>query len=126
MKTYKIPLAVLIALVALALINGGIITRQCTRWRTQTEAMDALARAGQWAQAEETWKTLSASWESWEKYLQIVTEHNEVETVDAIMKECRVLLHQQNSDTLSLSVAQLDGHFTHLGEMQALSVSNLL
>ena len=126
MKTFKIPLAVLTALVALALLNAAVLTRQCAVWRQQTEKMVKLASQGQWQQAEESLDALYASWERWDGYLRVTTEHDEVESVDTMIEECRVMLGQQNHDTLSLYATQMNFQFSHLSELQTFSLSNLL
>ena len=126
MKTFKIPLAVLIALVALALANAAILTRQCRAWQQQTEKITELAAQEQWTQAENALEALYASWERWDGFLRMTTAHSEVEEVDTMIEECRVLLEQQNRDTLSLYAVQMNCQFSRLSELQTFSLSNLL
>ena len=126
MKTFKIPLAILIGMILLALLNGVIMQKQCRIWQEKTLDMAAQAERAQWDAAQDVLDELNDSWSHWSNYLRIITVHDEAETVDTILEECRVLLQQQNGDTLSLTAAQLNCQFHRLGELQSLSLSNLL
>ena len=126
MKSFKIPLAILIAMIALALVNGAVVKRQCHIWQQQTDITVAQAQNGCWEAAESTFGDLQNSWQHWNGYLHVIMVHDEAEVVDTKLKECRVLLDQLDCDTLYLCAAQLNCQFDHLGELQSLSLSNLL
>ena len=126
MKSFKIPLAILIAMIALALVNGAVMKKQCHTWQHQADIMVSQAQNGRWEAAEDALGDLQNSWQRWSGYLHVIMVHDEPETVDTKLKECRVLLNQRDCDTLSLSAAQLNCQFDHLGELQSLSLSNLL
>ena len=126
MKSFKIPLAILIAMILLALLNGAVVEKQCRTWQQQTDVMTAHAQNGRWEEAETAFADLQESWQRWSDYLHVIMVHDEPEVVDMKLKECRVLLTQHDRDTLSLCAAQLNCQFDHLGELQSLSLSNLL
>lgn len=126
MKSFKIPLVILIAVIALALINGAMVKKQCRTWQQQTDLINSYAQSGRWEDAEAAFDALQSSWQRWSDYLHMIMVHDEAETVDTKLKECLVLLMQRNCDTLALSTAQLNCQFDHLGELQSLSLSNLL
>ena len=126
MKTFKIPLFILIVLLLLALLNSAVIHRQCVLWEEAVDHMISAANDQQWEEAVSLTKKLQDSWENWADFLRMMTLHDEVEDIDLAIKECRILLSQQNYDTLSLYVARLRGQFEHLSELQAFRISNLL
>lgn len=120
------PLVLLAGLLAFALWNGGRITGDTVRWRTQLEQADTLAQSEDWAGAA---AALSESYQDWsgrQTYLHVVSQHSAVDEAEAMFRRCQAFAATQELSEFRAELASLRQQLYLLAEMERFSVRNIL
>ena len=120
------PLALLTALLAFALWNGGQITEDTVRWRTQLEQADTLAQSEDWAGAVTALSDSYQDWSGRQTYLHVVSQHSAVDEAEAMFRRCQAFAATQELSEFRAELAGLRQQLYLLAEMERFSVRNIL
>lgn len=82
-------------------------------------------RAGNEAAAMEYLATFAARWEKSRPAMEMLTSHDDLHEVYADVVDARVCLERGDRDDCFRALAQLGEALHHIGEMEAVSLSNL-
>lgn len=126
MKALWIPLAVLIATLAAALVWGSLLGRQCDAWSDRLSSAEDHILAGRWSKAESELDELERDWVKWAPGLHTVLEHDVLEEAESLLHQCRVLCREKDTAALCAAVSELRDQWALIREMQRLSLENVL
>ena len=126
MRTYLVPIAVLLGILGLSLWNGTHSTGEVLRWQDQLQQAEALAQSGSWDDALEA---LTASYEDWSQrqtYLHVVAEHDTVDDAEAMYRRSMAFAATRELSEFRAEVSDLRDQLRLLSEMEHLDVKNIL
>ncbi|WP_295743742.1 DUF4363 family protein [uncultured Oscillibacter sp.] len=126
MKGILPPLTLLAVLLAFALWNGGQITDDTARWRTQLQAADTLAQSEDWAGALSVLSDSYADWSRRQTYLHIVSQHSAVDEAESMYCRCQAFAATQELSEFRAETAGLREQLRLLAEMERFSLRNIL
>lgn len=120
------PLALLAALLAFALWNGGRIAADTARWQAQLEQADALAQSEDWTGAAAALAESHRDWSRRQTYLHIVSQHSAVDEAEISYRRCQAYAAAEESAEFRAETAALRQQLRLLAEMERLSLRNVL
>ena len=126
MKALRIPVFVLLFLLLMALTSAVTVTRQKDRWTSQLDDMESAAVQDNWAEADAYMSTLEDDWETWQTYLHVVAEHQEIDVAENLLQLCRLHCDEQDTAALRVAVSQLRFQLSVIAETEAFSIKNIL
>lgn len=126
MKVFRIPLFILILILVLSLWNGVCLSRRCSSWTAQLDAVDTAAREEDWDSAGKQLDTLYTDWDRCQTWLHIVIDHKEIDAAEGQLQRCRVLCREADSAEFRASLADLRSQLKLLSEMERVSIKNIL
>ncbi len=126
MKALKIPAAVLIFLLLVSLADAFLLTRQCTCWTGYLDETERHAMQEDWKQAQHAVRKLRDSWDSWQTYLHILIDHNEIDHGEELLSLCELHIEEKDTAALRVTVSQLRNQFSLLAETEQLNIKNVL
>lgn len=125
-KGLCIPAAVLAATLAFCLWNSAAMEDHTTRWQSQLEEADRLARLGDWAGAAGAVQNGYADWTRSQTYLHIVTSHDAVDGAEAMYHRAMAFAEREEDSELRAELADLRAQLRLLAEMEEFSLRNVL
>ena len=126
MKGILPPLTLLAVLLAFALWNGGQITDDTARWRTQLQAADTLAQSEDWAGALSVLSDSYADWSRRQTYLHIVSQHSAVDEAESMYCRSQAFAATHELSEFRAETAGLREQLRLLAEMERFSLRNIL
>lgn len=126
MKALRIPVFVLLFLLLMAIASAVTITRQKDRWTSQLDSMESAAIQNNWSDADSSMRALEDDWESWQTYLHVVAEHQEIDVAENLLQLCRLHCYEQDTAALRVAVSQLRFQLSVIAETEAFSIKNIL
>lgn len=126
MKSFRLPIFILLLTVLLCLFAGSRVTRCTDAWKQQLQQADDLVRREQWEQAEAALTDLYARWDSQQEWLHMLIEHQELDETESLLHRCIAFAQQREGDELRADMAELRTQLTLLDEMQRLTLRNIL
>ena len=126
MKAMKIPVAVLSLLLAIALVDSYLLTRQCEDWHILTDNMERYALAANWENAQQELDVLQENWSQWQTYLHIIIDHQEIDRVENLLALCRIYTDEKDTVALRATVSELRCQFSLLAENEQFNIKNVL
>ena len=125
-RGYKLPIAVLAALLTLSLWNSHILSARSRRLLETLDDAERRAVAQQWTEAAELMERGYEDWHTRRTYLHIVSRHDAAYGADALYRRC--ILYARAGDELDFlaELATLREQIETLTEMERLSIGNIL
>ena len=125
-RGYKLPLAVLAALLTLSLWNIRVLSAHSRRLLETLDHAEQRALAQEWTQAAELMESGYQDWHIRRTYLHIVSRHDAADGADALYHRC--ILYARAGDELDFlaELATLREQIETLTEMERFSVGNIL
>lgn len=126
MKTIAAPLSLLLALLALGLWNGAVMTAETERLREQLQQADGLVRAEDWAGAQEMLEASYQDWSARQTYLHIVSPHAAVDEAEAMYHRSLSFAGDREGSECRAEIAGLREQLRLLAEMERFHIKNIL
>ena len=126
MRSFRIPIFILLLTLLLCLFAGSRVARYTDAWTQQLQAADDLVRREQWTDAEAALSDLYGRWTEQQEWLHMIIVHQELDETEALLQRCIALAQQQDDAGLRSDMAELRTQFTLLAEMQRLTLRNIL
>lgn len=126
MRSFRIPIFILLLTMLLCLYAGSSVARHTDRWKQQLQTANDLATREQWPQAEQALTDLYDLWQGQQGWLHMIIVHQELDETEALLQRCIALAQQQDDAGLRSDIAELRTQFTLLAEMQRLTLRNIL
>lgn len=126
MKSFRLPVFILLLTMLLCLFAGSRVARCTDAWKRQLQQADDLVRHEQWLQAEATLTDLYDRWSGQQEWLHMLIEHQELDETEALLQRCIAFSQQREGDELRADMAELRTQLTLLDEMQRLTLRNIL
>ena len=120
------PLALLGALLAFALWNGGRIAGDTARWQSQLEQAEALAQSEDWTGASAVLAESHRDWSRRQTYLHIVSQHSAADEAEILYRRCQAFVAVQELSEFRAETAALRQQLRLLAEMERFSLRNVL
>lgn len=120
------PLALLAALLAFALWNGGRIAGDTARWQAQLEQADALAQSEDWAGASRVLAESRRDWSRRQTYLHIVSQHSALDEAEVLYRRCQAYAAAEEPAEFRAETAALRQQLRLIAEMERFSLRNVL
>lgn len=126
MKSFRLPIFILLLTMLLCLFAGSRVARCTDAWKQQLQEADDLVRREEFARAEAALTELYARWDSQQEWLHMLIAHQELDETEALLQRCIAFSQQQEGDELRADMAELRTQLTLLDEMQRLTLRNIL
>lgn len=126
MRSFRIPIFILLLTLLLCLFAGSSVTRYTNAWTRQLQSADDLVCREQWSNAEAALSDLYGRWTEQQGWLHMIIVHQELDETEALLQRCIALAQQQDDAGLRSDIAELRTQFTLLSEMQRLTLRNIL
>ena len=126
MRSFRIPIFILLLTLLLCLFAGSSVARYTNAWIQQLQSADDLVCREQWSNAEAALSDLYCRWTEQQGWLHMIIVHQELDETEALLQRCIALAQQQDDAGLRSDIAELRTQFTLLSEMQRLTLRNIL
>ena len=126
MRSFRIPIFILLLTLLLCLFAGSIVARYTDSWTRQLQFADDLVCREQWPDAQAALSDLYGRWTEQQGWLHMIIVHQELDETEALLQRCIALAQQQDDAGLRSDMAELRTQFTLLAEMQRLTLRNIL
>ena len=125
-RGYKLPLAVLAALLLLSLWNIRVLSARSQRLLATLDDAEQRVLAQQWTEAAELMESGYRDWHTQRTYLHIVSRHDAADGADALYHRC--ILYARAGDQLNFltELATLREQIETLTDMERFSIGNIL
>ena len=107
MKSFRIPIFILLVTFLLSLYGGSSIRHYAQAWQ------DILA-------------DLNDQWQEKQNRLHMLAEHQELDEVETLLRRCSAFAALEDDAELPADMAELSARLAILGENQGLSLRNIL
>lgn len=121
-----VPAALLGAVLAFCLWNGGTMGAHTARWRAQLEEADRRVLLEDWEGAAAAIRESYADWTERQTYLHCVTGHDAVDDAEAMFHRALAFAERREDSELRAELADLRAQLRLLAEMEELSLRNVL
>ena len=126
MRSFRIPIFILLLTLFLCLYAGSKVSRCTDSWKQQLMTADGLVIREQWGEALSVLTDLYDRWQTQQEWLHMLIEHKELDETEALLQRCIAFAQQQEDAELRADIAELRTQFTLLDEMQRLTLRNIL
>ena len=126
MRSFRIPIFILLLTLLLCLFAGSSVARYTNTWIRQLQSADDLVCREQGSNAEAALSDLYGRWTEQQGWLHMIIVHQELDETEALLQRCIALAQQQDDAGLRSDIAELRTQFTLLSEMQRLTLRNIL
>lgn len=126
MRSFRIPIFILLLTLFLCLYAGSSVSRCTDSWKQQLMTADGLVIREQWGEAKSVLTDLYDRWQTQQEWLHMLIEHKELDETEALLQRCIAFAQQQEDAELRADIAELRTQFTLLDEMQRLTLRNIL
>ena len=126
MKPLWISSALLLLLVLAGSFNSALLSQFQTSLDASLNASCHAAEKGSWQTASAALNEAKGTWEEYEFYLHIISDHSEIGETELLFEQAQVFLLQNDFERYQLSIASLLLQITHLQENQQCRWRNIL
>ena len=126
MRSFRIPILILLLTLFLCLYAGSSLSRCTDSWKQQLMTADGLVIREQWGEAQSVLTDLYDHWQTQQEWLHMLIEHKELDETEALLQRCIAFAQPQEGAELRADIAELRTQFTLLDEMQRLTLRNIL
>ncbi len=126
MKYFWVSAALLALLLGTSLWNARLAEAEAAPWREAIRASVVLAEHGEWEAALREIRGTRESWDARKPYLHIVTAHDELDKVDALLAEAESFAMEKDMAEFRAEASELIVQLGVIVEMQRLTVRNVL
>lgn len=126
MKSFRIPVFILLLTFLLSLLAGGSIRRCAQAWQQQLSLAESAVQQADWPRAQNILDELNSQWQEKQKRLHMLAEHEELDEVEALLRRCIAFAALEDDAELPADMAELSARLTILEENQGLSLRNIL
>ena len=120
MRSFRIPIFILLLTLLLCLFAGSSVARYTNAWTRQLQSADDLVCR------EAALSDLYGRWTEQQGWLHMIIVQQELDETEALLQRCIALAQQQDDAGLRSDIAELRTQFTLLSEMQRLTLRNIL
>ena len=125
-RGYWIPCLILGLLLAGAVWNSRTLNARIARWTAQLDRTEGLAAAERWAEVRAVLAQSEAEWQTSRTYLHIVCRHDAAGGAEELYHRCLSLAQTQERSAFLEELTALRDQLASLGEMERLSLGNIL
>lgn len=126
MKSFRIPVFILLLTFLLSLLAGSSIRRCAQAWQQQLSLAESAVQQADWPRAQNILDELNSQWQEKQKRLHMLAEHEELDEVEALLRRCIAFAALEDDAELPADMAELSARLTILEENQGLSLRNIL
>lgn len=126
MKAIRLSSLALALLLTAGLVNSAYLTRCCTVWTAQLDAVTAAVAQDDWNLAGDGMAALAHSWQQHRPYLCMTLPHDEIDGADTALHQCAGHVLARDSTALADTALQLRLQLQRLAELEQLSLANIL
>lgn len=126
MRSLRLSALALALLLAVGLFNGAYLTRRCTAWTAQLDAVTAAVAQGDWDGAEDGMAALAHSWQQHRTYLSMTLPHDEIDVADTALHQCADHVSARDGAALAGTALLLRLQLRELAEREQLRFGNIL
>lgn len=126
MRSLLTPIALMLALTAFSVWHASSVEAEVARWTAQLTEIDALAAAGDWAEAAEK---LAVSYDDWHRrhgYLTMTIHHDMVADAEAMYLRAVSFALEEDTKEFRAELAGLRSHLRFLAEAESFRPENVL
>ena len=123
-KGYLIPVLTLTFILTGTLWISNAVASATERWQTQLQAIDHLACQSDWQGA--ALSDSYADWKSHQIWMRIVTQHDRIDTAEAMYHRAMAFALTQESSEFRAEIFDLQTQLRLLAETERFSVPNIL
>ena len=122
MKSFRIPIFILLVTFLLSLYGGSSIRHYAQAWQAQLSLAESAVKRADWGQAQEILADLNDQWQEKQNRLHMLAEHQ----VETLLRRCSAFAALEDDAELPADMAELSARLAVLGENQGLSLRNIL
>ncbi len=126
MKAIRIPVFVLVFIVAAAMVDSIFLTKCCNGWTAQSKSIERLAASEKWDEAEQSLDALYDDWSKAQTWLHIIIDHDELNTVESLLERGKILVKAKKYVDLTAGLTEVRSQFHLLSEIEQFNVKNIL
>lgn len=126
MRALRIPLFVLLLLLAVCICSTVRMDIICHRWAQELERTQIAVEKYDFDAADEALRELEEDWAHWQTYLHITIEHGEIDQAQELLDLCRLQVDEMDTPAFLIAATRLQGQLDLLREMEKLSIKNIL
>lgn len=126
MKSFRIPIFLLLVTFLLSLYGGSSIRHYAQAWQAQLSLAESAVKRADWGQAQDILADLNDQWQEQQNRLHMLAEHQELDEVATLLRRCSAFATLEDDAELPADMAELAARLDILGENQRLSLRNIL
>lgn len=126
MKSFCIPMALLLVILGCSLWTCSFVEQRTTHWSDMLSEVEELARQEDWSRAEERLRAAYADWDDSQTLLHILLEHDELDEAESLFSGAFAACREEDDADFHLLLAQLTEQLRLLAETQSVSIKNIL
>lgn len=126
MRAMRLPVFILLVLLAVSLAQSAAITRRCRIWTATVDAVDAAAQAEQWEKAAELLDGMERDWAACRVWLRITVSHTALNQAKSLLAQSQLLCRLREGSDLRSALAELGALLRQIGLEERLSWENIL
>ena len=88
MKSFRIPIFILLVTFLLSLYGGSSIRHYAQAWQAQLSLAESAVKRADWGQAQEILADLNDQWQEKQNRLHMLAEHQELDEVETLLRRC--------------------------------------
>jgi hypothetical protein len=126
MRSFRIPVFLLLLLLVLTLAHSALITRQCRAWDAVLLRAEQSAAAEDRTDAAAQLDAFAVSWARWRPWLHMTVSHGALDEAEACLRRCLALCRDEEDAELRAALSDLRTHLLLLDQRERLSAENIL
>ena len=88
MKSFRIPIFILLVTFLLSLYGGSSIRHYAQAWQAQLSLAESAVKRADWGQAQDILADLNDQWQEKQNRLHMLAEHQELDEVETLLRRC--------------------------------------
>lgn len=126
MKSFYIPLALLISVLFFSLITGSYVQRRTQEWNSLLEECSHSLQQEQWEETEDLLREALRAWDAHAALFHMFLDHEALENIDLLFSGAFAACLQQDRVELQIFLYQLNSQFLFLADTQRATLKNIL
>ena len=126
MKSFYIPLALLISVLFFSLITGSYVQRRTQEWNSLLEECSHSLQQEQWEETEDLLREALRAWDAHAALFHMFLDHEALENIDLLFSGASAACLQQDRVELQIFLYQLNAQFLFLADTQRATLKNIL
>lgn len=126
MKHFTLPLAVLVLLFSLSLINGRILRQNADLWIEDLERAQAASAQEDWEETAHLVETAYGHWLSRQTYLRAVCVQSDLNNAESLFRRCLILSRDKDTPEFHSNAAELIAQLHQLAQAEEGGIGNIL